>query len=203
MVESRLRGLTNKLEAVHGLVLVHPFVEGFDNVYTCTNHEQIAAAVNGVGNHGSSSNQQQDTNGVKIYTRTFYIGLYFRLGSGIIKKKGRRRVNLILIIIYYYLRFFLLNKGLNIVRDQGQIDISRPISEFKRYVRSWEQYNEQHMGVVVKYLRRSVCLIYEIIYVNSCIFFSFFLSFFLSLRYDVQVILYFILFGVYTLFWVG
>ncbi|KAG2217981.1 hypothetical protein INT45_006235, partial [Circinella minor] len=121
LVESRLRGLTNKLESIHGLVLVHPYVEGFDNIYTCVNHEQIAAAVNGVG-HSNAFNQH-DNHGVKIYTRTFYIGLYFRLGS---------------------------------VRDQGQIDISRPISEFKRYVRNWEHYNEQHMGVVVKYLRRSM-----------------------------------------------
>ncbi|KAI8140057.1 Poly(A) polymerase central domain-containing protein [Fennellomyces sp. T-0311] len=113
LVEARLRGLTNKLEAIHGLVLVHPFVEGFDNVYTCTNAEEIAAAVNGVGN------SSEDGNGVKIYTRAYYIGLYFRLGP-------------------------------------GQIDISRPISEFKRYVRSWKEYDEQHMGVVVRYLRRSV-----------------------------------------------
>ena len=76
LVEARIRGLTNKLETIHGLVLVHPLVEGIDNVYTCTSADQIAAAVNGVGGDA------EDANGVKIYTRAYYIGLYFRLGSG-------------------------------------------------------------------------------------------------------------------------
>lgn len=73
LVESRIRGLLNKLESVNGLALAHPFIEGFDNTYNCTSFEQVDAATRGAGIKTQTSGQ-----GMTVYTRTFYIGLYFK-----------------------------------------------------------------------------------------------------------------------------
>lgn len=72
-MESRIRGLLNKLESVNGLALAHPFIEGFDNTYNCTSFEQVDAATRGAGIKTQTSGQ-----GMTVYTRTFYIGLYFK-----------------------------------------------------------------------------------------------------------------------------
>ncbi|KAI7880776.1 polymerase [Lichtheimia hyalospora FSU 10163] len=119
LVESRIRGLLNKLESVNGLALAHPFIEGFDNTYNCTSFEQVDAATRGAGIKTNVSGQ-----GMTVYTRTFYIGLYFK------PVPAREQVRL--------------------------IDISWPISEFRRFSRSWEQYEEQHMDVIVRHVKRSM-----------------------------------------------
>lgn len=49
-----------------------------------------------------------------------------------------------------------------IAREQVRlIDISWPISEFRRFSRSWEQYEEQHMDVIVRHVKRSVVSIHK------------------------------------------
>lgn len=73
LVESRIRGLLNKLESVNGLALAHPFIEGFDNTYNCTSFDEVDAATRGAGIKTQDSGQ-----GMTVYTRTFYIGLYFK-----------------------------------------------------------------------------------------------------------------------------
>ncbi|KAI9313178.1 Poly(A) polymerase central domain-containing protein [Dichotomocladium elegans] len=122
LVESRLRHLLNKLEAIPGLALAHPYVDGFDNTYHCTSFEEVAAAAHGSGKKSDSATTKD---GVMIYTRAFYIGLYFKLGP----------CELIL---------------------PSSIYISWPISEFKKFVRGWEQYEDQHMSVIVRHLKRLV-----------------------------------------------
>lgn len=72
-MESRIRGLLNKLESVNGLALAHPFIEGFDNTYNCTSFDEVDAATRGAGIKTQESGQ-----GMTVYTRTFYIGLYFK-----------------------------------------------------------------------------------------------------------------------------
>lgn len=77
LVEARLRQLVIKLEAIHSVMQVHPFMDGFSE--TClyrTSTDKVTV----------SQGEKYDNNrtiGKKVYTKTFYIGLYVRPASGL------------------------------------------------------------------------------------------------------------------------
>ncbi|KAI8989502.1 Poly(A) polymerase central domain-containing protein [Pilobolus umbonatus] len=76
LVEARLRHLLIKLESVPPVVLVHPFVDGFDKTHICKNLDEISTVVHGrdilVKNTESNHTKM-------IYTKTFYVGLYVKI----------------------------------------------------------------------------------------------------------------------------
>ncbi|KAG0777378.1 hypothetical protein G6F22_011911 [Rhizopus arrhizus] len=72
LVEARLRQLVMKLESIQSIALVHPFIDGFSESHVCQTMADIAA-----GRHKIGYNNQVSVK--KIYSKTFYIGLYLRL----------------------------------------------------------------------------------------------------------------------------
>ena len=46
-MESRIRQLVMKLEFVDSLILVHPFVKGFDQISYCVTEEEVRAVAQG------------------------------------------------------------------------------------------------------------------------------------------------------------
>ncbi|KAI7868599.1 Poly(A) polymerase central domain-containing protein [Spinellus fusiger] len=87
LVESRLRHLLVRLDTTDGVALAHPFVHGFDDTYSYKTHEDMTDILTGNGRtenliHRDSSQQWQSESGV-IYTKTFYVGLYFKVNPAL------------------------------------------------------------------------------------------------------------------------
>ncbi|CDS11280.1 hypothetical protein LRAMOSA03543 [Lichtheimia ramosa] len=97
LVKSKLRQLVLKLELVEMLVLAHPYTKGIDRVHYCLNEQEIQNAARGVfvsertftltegnmdANHMDeikekvSLTEEEEKSIQKVYTTTFYIGLY-------------------------------------------------------------------------------------------------------------------------------
>ncbi|CDH54327.1 poly polymerase pla1 [Lichtheimia corymbifera JMRC:FSU:9682] len=97
LVKSKLRQLVLKLELVEMLVLAHPYTKGIDRVHYCLNEQEIQNATRGVfvpertftltegnmdANHMDeikekvSLTEEEEKSIQKVYTTTFYIGLY-------------------------------------------------------------------------------------------------------------------------------
>ncbi|CAG8502779.1 1114_t:CDS:10 [Ambispora leptoticha] len=128
MVESKIRHLITKLELVENLSLAHPFVNGFEKVQYCRNDQEQSDIAYGMFDNNNSAEvntaaQSQD-NVRRIYTTTFYIGLFIEPRS----------------------------TGATAPR---QLDISWPISEFTKMVKSWDKYDEQTMAIVVNNVKRN------------------------------------------------
>jgi poly(A) polymerase len=68
-----------KLENVPSVALVHPFVDGFKKTYVCHSREDIYTAIHGKELPERPVNAAHSR---MIWTKTFYIGLFIRVGSG-------------------------------------------------------------------------------------------------------------------------
>lgn len=105
MVESRLRQLVLKLELVDMLVLAHPYVKPLDRVHYCSTDQEALDAAYGVFNpattfaltegnmdvnhmdlireNADNPDDQKDQPGPrKVFTTTFFIGLFIEPKTG-------------------------------------------------------------------------------------------------------------------------
>ncbi|CAG8657195.1 Poly(A) polymerase [Rhizophagus irregularis] len=128
MVESRIRHLISKLEGVDNLYLAHPFVKGFDKVHHCATEQEANDVSHGIYNlkpisekSGTDSSKSGNENGSNtIYTTTFYIGLLVE------------------------------PRAVGSTTAHRQLNLSWPISEFTKLVKSWDKFDERYMNITVK-----------------------------------------------------
>ncbi|KAJ1655795.1 polynucleotide adenylyltransferase [Dispira simplex] len=140
MVESRLRHLVGRLEAVYDITIAHPYVKCFHRNITCTDPEEAERVKQGIFSAKSkplnstdapSPQQQGETNNggnasptYTIYTSTMYIGLGVRPKPA--NYPGPRK-----------------------------LDIVTPTADFIRIVHSWPDYDEASMGIAVRNVKSS------------------------------------------------
>ncbi|TRM67821.1 Poly(A) polymerase central domain-containing protein [Schizophyllum amplum] len=78
-VEVKMRQLVSKLELVDSLTLAHPFTKGFEQVFYCLSDDEIRSVAQGEVSETIASRRPQDiegqSNGSRVYSTTFYIGL--------------------------------------------------------------------------------------------------------------------------------
>lgn len=124
-VESKIRHLVAKLELVDMVQLVHPFIKGIDRIFFCLNDEE----------------GRQITSGGTISPA---VGA--RTEEDIEGKEGASKV--------YTTNWFL---GMQVeTKPKGasgnrRLDLSYPTSEFAKLVRSWDKFEAETMGIVVRY----------------------------------------------------
>ncbi|RXW19731.1 hypothetical protein EST38_g6126 [Candolleomyces aberdarensis] len=127
-VESRVRQLVMKLEAVDSILRAHPFVKGFDQALHCLNETEIKAVVQGEISDGVAHRKSEDIEGKEgaktVYTTCFYIGLLIEKSPA--DSVGPRR-----------------------------LDISYPTIEFTKMVKMWDKYDEATMGICVRHIKSS------------------------------------------------
>lgn len=145
-VESKIRLLVGKLEIQDAVEIAHPFTKGFEQVVYCLNDEEVRA----VAKYEMSDEVLKRTEaeyeakeGVsKVYMTTFYIGL------GVEPKPGEPSMK-----YSYGLRYtFSTVAGQSGPR---KLDISYPTIEFVKTVKLWDQYVEEQMGIVIRYVKSS------------------------------------------------
>ena len=137
-----------KLEYVETLILVHPFVKGFDQVSYCLNEEEVKIVAQGETSDVIANRKKEDIEGKEgagpVYATTFYIGLAIEPKPGIHKSLFPVR-------------------SLEIIEclaagavGRRRLDISYPTTEFTKLVKMWEGFDEGTMGIVVRYIKRLV-----------------------------------------------
>jgi poly(A) polymerase len=127
LVESRLRQLVMKLELVENLELAHPYMKGFDKNVVCQTEQEKHDAHHGV--FYGEKEREADTSekldpSVEIWTTTFYVGL------GIKPKESNQPAS------------------------ARKLDFTWPIKEFTKQVQSWDQFDEEAMGLIIKSIKR-------------------------------------------------
>lgn len=148
-VESRVRQLVMKLEFVESLALAHPFIKGFEQVSYCMNDEEVRSVAQGEISEAVAKRKKGDIDGHEgasaVYSTTFYIGL-------VVEPKQRAFPS----STAAYKRTLA-----HVRRHQAgsvgprRLDISYPTHEFTKLVKMWEKFDEQKMGIVVRYIKRS------------------------------------------------
>lgn len=127
-VESKIRQLVMKLEYVDTLALAHPFVKGFTHEHTCVNEEENRAVRIGEIPPAVAVRTSQDVDGVEGAETVWTTSFY--IGLVIERKQG--------------------------VNGQRKLDISYPTIEFTKTVKMWEGFDDESMGVIVRYIKRCV-----------------------------------------------
>ncbi|KAI3657721.1 hypothetical protein MP638_003976 [Amoeboaphelidium occidentale] len=135
MVESRLRHFVLKLEVVENLGLAHPFTKAFEKTVHCKSDHEAMEAGRGIFYDDKAKDPNGKTEELNegeepyktVHTTTFYIGLHVpRASAGEQGDAGKNR----------------------------KLDITWPTSEFTKICKSWELYDQETMGICVKYLKR-------------------------------------------------
>ncbi|KIK65878.1 hypothetical protein GYMLUDRAFT_218631 [Collybiopsis luxurians FD-317 M1] len=128
-VESHIQHLVMKLEYIDSLILVHPFIKGFEQVCYCVSEEELRAVIQGEISETISKRKKEDIEGKEgawpVHTTTFYVGLVIEP-----KQPG--------------------------ATGPRRIDISYPTTEFTKLVKMWEKFDKTAMCVVVRNIKSSL-----------------------------------------------
>ncbi|KAI6127418.1 Poly(A) polymerase central domain-containing protein [Pisolithus croceorrhizus] len=127
-VESRLRQLVMKLEFVDTLICAHPFIKGFDQVSYCLSQEEMNQVAEGQISETIAKRNMASIEG-SPESKTVYSTTFF-IGLLIQPKPS----------------------GFSGPR---KLDISYPTTEFIKLVKMWEKYDEDTMGIYVRYMKSS------------------------------------------------
>jgi poly(A) polymerase len=139
-----------KLEYVESLILAHPFVKGFEQVSYCLNEEEVKIVAQGETSDVIANRKKEDVEGKEgagpVYATTFYIGLAIEPRPGIHKSS---------------FSVCSLESSFPVAGAVGprKLDISYPTTEFTKLVKMWEKFDEGTMGIVVRHIKRLVCLL--------------------------------------------
>ncbi|KAJ7760082.1 Poly(A) polymerase central domain-containing protein [Mycena maculata] len=125
-VQSRMRHLIMKLEAVPNLRLAHPFVKGFDRAVRCASEEEASLVLRGQPPsssdvEGPESDPANADAPHKVYLTAFFIGLA-------VKPKD------------------------SVDAAPRRLDVSYSITEFVKMVKG-ENFDDATMGIVLKHIR--------------------------------------------------
>lgn len=127
-VESRLRQLVMKLEFVDTLICAHPFIKGFDQISYCLSQDEMNQVIDGQISEAIAKRNVASTEG-NPDSKTVYSTTFF-IGLHIQPKPSG-------------------------VTGPRKLDISYPTTEFIKLVKMWEKYDEDTMGISVRYMKSS------------------------------------------------
>lgn len=142
-VESRIRTLVLRLELVELLAIAHPFVKGFEKTVKCFSEQQAIDAGRGIFHHPQ--------NGEKILEESA------DSNESLVDEKSTEDTDDGKIV--HTTTFYV---GLSVEKNQAsgtgpkRLDISWPTNEFTKTCKTWENYDENSMGICVKYIKRWV-----------------------------------------------
>ena len=170
LVESRLRHLVLKLEFVENLELAHPFMKGFDKVLNAKSEEMAVMFSRGqFPEESANEGAAEEPNGVQaeavdkpVVTQPLFSAPTPSSAESepaapeaeqsteslqIVDKKYPRPIYLTI----YYVGLKVDTKPADGPR---RLDISWPAKDFMTMCKSWENYNDQSMGISSKYIKR-------------------------------------------------
>lgn len=127
-VESRIRQLVMRLEVVDTIEVAHPFVKGFEKTYHCMSADEVQAVARGEVTEQITKQTREDIEN-KEGGGTVYATSFF-IGLEIQSKRV----------------------GANGPR---RLDLSFPTSEFTKMVKVWDHYDENKMGLFVRYIKNA------------------------------------------------
>lgn len=155
LVESRLRQLVMRLELVENLEIAHPFIKSFSKVVLCKTEADKRNATHGIypietpeiakeisanavntGDADMTSGTQNKGEGddqvtpFSIYLTIFYIGLSVKPRDS---SSG--------------------TPASTTSTGPRKLDISLPILEFQRLVKSWDKFDDPTMGIIIQHIR--------------------------------------------------
>ncbi|GJJ76201.1 poly(A) polymerase [Entomortierella parvispora] len=125
LVESRIRHLVSKLERVENLVLAHPYIKGFDKVIHYRTAVEKDDAAHGVIRQPAT--EEADGMDDSQEPKTMYTSTFY-VGLSIPPREPG-------------------------TKTQRQLALATPKNEFVALVKTWDQYDEQTMSVIVKHIR--------------------------------------------------
>lgn len=152
-VESRLRHLVLKLETIEDIEIAHPHITPYDRIVPCIDESEVRQVM--VAQPplyerllARSAADWEDKDGVYwVHSTSFFIGLKMRprLGESTppFTRIGSRAYPLIRRLADSY----------NSDRPR-KLDISAPSNDFINVTQQWEHYDNGHMGVYVRYVKK-------------------------------------------------
>lgn len=156
MVESRLRQLVMKLEVNNGIEIAHPFIKGYDSVVDCKTEEEKHDAAHGIFAAKTSKNIENDEESKKEDSAKHTESLENGTNDGELNGKGdpvsEEETTTKIYITCLYIG--LLIKPKESTGGSRKLDISWPIQEFIKLVKSWDKYDETCMAISVRHIKR-------------------------------------------------
>ncbi|KAI8895638.1 Poly(A) polymerase central domain-containing protein [Globomyces pollinis-pini] len=132
LVESRLRQLVMKLELTDNLEIAHPFIKGYDKTVVCTTETQKNDA-----HHGIFQPNMNDTDPTPIDPNDT---------STVLEEP-----------VSIWTTTFYVGLGIKAKDSEStegrKLDITWPTQEFTKLVKSWDQFDESTMGIVIKNIK--------------------------------------------------
>ncbi|KAF9432642.1 polynucleotide adenylyltransferase [Entomortierella beljakovae] len=125
-VESRIRHLVTKLERVENLVLAHPYIKGFSRI---TNYKTAAERDDAAHGIFHNSPEQANSTSEGPETKSIHTSIYY-IGLCISAREAGST-------------------------GHRKMDLYRPKEDFTEIVKSWDKYDENSMGIVVKHILSS------------------------------------------------
>ena len=111
---------------VENLEIAHPYMKGFDRSLVCTTEKQKDEVHHGIFPDENNPDQTDDSEPIEP---TQIWTTIFYVGLGVAPKDPNSAAN-------------------------RRLDFTWPTNEFSKLVKSWDQYDEEKMGIVIKYIRR-------------------------------------------------
>ena len=150
MVESRLRQLVMKLEVNSDIEIAHPFIKGYDLAVACSSEEEKHDAAHGifVGNNEEQKPEIEESNGVNTENGNENEGKPANEADPNIENGDSSKIYITCLYI-----------GLSIKPKEStgssrKLDISWPIQDFIKLVKSWDKYDDTCMAIVVRHIKR-------------------------------------------------
>lgn len=157
MVESRLRQLVMKLEANNDIEVAHPFIKGYDSIVDCKTEEEKHDAAHGIfvvknsENNVNGDEKKNDTN--EKLDNVAENGVQDQENDE--KEPGSLDEPESSTKIYITCLYIGLSiKPKESTGGSRKLDISWPIQEFIKLVKSWDKYDETCMAIVVRHIKR-------------------------------------------------
>ncbi|KAJ1980972.1 polynucleotide adenylyltransferase [Dimargaris verticillata] len=151
MIESRLRQLVGKLDDLDMLKVAHPFIKGFERNFECATAEEAsevkrgiipptAIPITSVTESVASSDARPTTENTASSDRS----------SSPVTTADKQSV--------YTTSFYI---GILVTDpkpggEPSRLDVSWPTQEYINLVKAWPHFEDEHMGVVVRRVRRSM-----------------------------------------------
>ncbi|EJU06388.1 polymerase [Dacryopinax primogenitus] len=127
-VESKIRLLVGKLELQEAVEIAHPFTKGLDQVVCCLNDDEVRAVAKYEMDDEVLKRSETEHEGKDGVSKVFMKTFY--IGLGVEPKPAGQT-------------------------GPRKLDISYPTIEFVKTVKLWDLYEEEQMGIVIRYVKHS------------------------------------------------
>ncbi|KAK9768131.1 polynucleotide adenylyltransferase [Basidiobolus ranarum] len=129
-VESKIRQLVMKLENLDSIVLAHPFIKGFEKTFRCRTDGDKHDVAHGVFSAGVEVSEANKNEEIDENTRTLYTSTFY-IGLCVEPRPTGQT-------------------------GPRKLDISWPIQDFTKIVKSIESYDETCMSVAVRHIKSNM-----------------------------------------------